>query len=655
VRALAAVWAAVWAAGCAGEKAEGRPWIRSLHLNGVKNVDAGDLKSRLAMQGRSWWPFWKKPYLNPFDLEIDAKRVQNYYHQHGFFDVRVVEQKVQPVKPDAVDVTLGVEEGRPTRIHAIAVVGLETVNARALRDVKKMHIHVGDLFHYPHYQEEKDRIAGALKQHGYAWAEVEGEVGVDRDEYTAEIKLKVSPGPWARFGRLEVRGTRRVSAKRLEQYANLITGKPFNLEALEDLRGSLYGLGMFSSVRVDYLHAPGRPDIADVVVTVQESTLHEVRFGVGFGIESQRNDVHTSVQYTKRNFLGGLRVLRLRLMPAYVAIPAVWNVQRQGPAGTTDAQLIQPDLFWRTELKFTVGFDVGIDYAYQYYGPRASLSLGRTFWRHHVVTGLAYNFQLYKFFATDPAILEQPDLAGSLYGFIEPYRLAWLQEDALLDLRDRPLDPARGGYFGLSAEEGGVWTGGAFQYQKLMPDVRGYLPLGTRRVVLAGRVEFGQIFVQGDLGSPITRRFYLGGPSSHRGFNYNRLSPQVPSGLQNVEPIPIGGDQMLLAQFELRINLVRLYGNWLAMAAFADGGDVAAPSCGTAACRQVTGNLRTKVDVSDLHWAAGGGLRYKTVIGTIRFDLGVRLNRLEPVEPNGVPNPDPGQRFAFHISVGEAF
>jgi hypothetical protein len=43
------------------------------------------------------------------------------------------------------------------------------------------------------------------------------------------------------------------------------------------------------------------------------------------------------------------------------------------------------------------------------------------------------------------------------------------------------------------------------------------------------------------------------------------------------------------------------------------------------------------------------------VIGTVRFDLGVRLNRLSPTQADGTPNADPGQRFAFHLSVGEPF
>jgi translocation and assembly module TamA len=640
------------AAGCAREKAEGRPWIRNLALPGVKNVDAGDLKGKLAMQGRSWWPLSPKTYLNPFDLEIDAKRIENYYHQHGYFDVRITEQEVKQRSHDSVDVTLGVDEGLPTKLNRVELDGLDEVNAKALKEVKKLKLKVDQRFDYQKYLDEKERIAQAMKQHGYAWAEVTGEVQVDRDTHEARVELHVNPGPWARFGTIEVRGTRRLDAKKVAHLAELPTGKPFTLDELENVRGTLYNLGLFSSVRVDYVHASD-PATADVIVTVNESTFNEVRLGFGLGVESQRNDIHASVQYTRRNFLGGLRALRLRLQPAYVAIPAIWNIQRQGPAGTVDATLTQPDLFWRTELKFTLGFDVGIDYAYQYYGPRTGISIGRDFWKHHIHTELGYNFQYLTFFNTDPAILNQPQLAGRLYGFVDPYRLGWLQQDLVVDLRNRPLDPTRGGYLAFSAEEGGVWSGSAFQYEKLTPDVRGYL--GNKRIVLAARVEFGQLLTQGDLGSPITRRFYLGGPASHRGFNYDRLSPQVPSGLSGVDPIPIGGDQMFLTQIELRLNLFRLYGNWFAIAGFLDGGDVAAPSCGSAECKSMIGNVPSSIDFTDLHWASGGGLRYKTVIGTIRFDLGVRLNRLSPFEANGVPNPDPGQRFAFHISVGEAF
>ena len=41
--------------------------------------------------------------------------------------------------------------------------------------------------------------------------------------------------------------------------------------------------------------------------------------------------------------------------------------------------------------------------------------------------------------------------------------------------------------------------------------------------------------------------------------------------------IPIGGDQMLLGQFELRVNLFHIFNQWLTLASFVDAGDVSAP------------------------------------------------------------------------------
>jgi translocation and assembly module TamA len=644
------------AAGCAGEAAQGRPWVHDLSLHGVRHVDENDLRQRISIDATSRVPFSSKRYLDPFAVETDRARIEAYYHAHGFFGARVTDAEVKPRDRDSVDVRFQIDEGAPTLIRSVELAGVEQLPSAH----KTLRLRPGQVFNHDRYLEQKDLVLGRLKALGHAWADVDGRVEVDRDAHTAAVHLLVTPGPRARFGRVEVRGTRAVDGRRVAARAGIDRGQPFSLEAIEAARGRVYNLGIFSSVRIEYLHAPEHTEVADVVISVHEAQFHELRLGGGFGLESQRTDVHLSAIYTKRNFLGGLRSLRLRLEPAYVAIPAFWSPgapgARQGVAGTTEAQFTQPDLFWHTELKATVGYDLGIEYAYQYQGPRAQLGLDRHFWSERVHTALFYTFQLLTFFNTDPTILLSPSLAGRLFGFTDPYRLGWLGEEVALDLRDRPLDATRGGYLALNVEQGGAWAGGAFEYQKLLPDVRGYLPLGSR-VVVAARVEFGQLFVQGSLGSPITRRFYLGGPSSHRGFNYNRLSLQAQARnsngtLSSAPAIPIGGDQMFLAQLELRVDLFRLAGNRLAAAAFLDGGDVAAPAC--ASC-MLPAAASTRIDFAQLHWATGGGLRYHTVIGTLRADVGVRLNRLSATEPDGLPNPDPGQRVAFHISVGEAF
>ena len=60
------------AAGCAAEKANGRPWIHDLKIEGVKHVKEKDLKSKIALEDTSWVPLSPKHYLDPFEVDVSA-------------------------------------------------------------------------------------------------------------------------------------------------------------------------------------------------------------------------------------------------------------------------------------------------------------------------------------------------------------------------------------------------------------------------------------------------------------------------------------------------------------------------------------------------------------------------------------------------------
>ena len=644
--------------GCAGEAAQGRPWVHSVALEGVKQVSGGELADRLAVTSTSRLPFARKAWLNALAVDEDRERIEAWYRARGYHEARVTDAEVTLREGgDSVDVRFSIVEGPPVRIAAVHLVGAEHFDKQLAQRVHDLDLLPGQIFDHELYLAQKDGLVGRLKSHGYPWAEVRGEVAIDRDRREADVTLTLEPGPLACFGELVVRGARIIDPELVRQQVELALGDRFRLEEVEAARARAYGIGVFSSVKVHYERMPGAgregASLVRVVLTVEETTFNQLRIGGGVGLDAERNEVRTQLFYTRRNFLGGLRVLELHLAPAWVVMPAVWNIQRSGPALNVSAMLTQPHPGPLTSLSLTVGYDLGIEYAYQYQGPRTVLAALRRLWKGRVTLGASYNFQLLTFFNTDPAILSDPAQAGRLFGYVDPYRLGFFAETIAIDLRNSPIDTRKGGSLALRAEEGGVFAGGAFTFEKLEADARGYLPLG-RHVVLAARTEIGHIFVQGDLGSPITDRFYLGGPDSHRGFNFNRLSRQVPSGITGVSAIPIGGDEMFLGQLEVRVNVARVLGGWLSTALFLDAGDVAEPSC-KPTCTSLTGPSAERIDFARLHWATGGGVRYRTIIGTIRADLGVRLNRLAATEPDGLPNPDPGDRFAFHLSVGEAF
>ncbi len=185
-----------------------------------------------------------------------------------------------------------------------------------------------------------------------------------------------------------------------------------------------------------------------------------------------------------------------------------------------------------------------------------------------------------------------------------------------------------------------------------MPELRGYLPLGTKRLVLALRARYDHLITY-DAASPISQRVFFGGPTSHRGFSANRLSPQVAiKQAQNESPsveeqlnsdnlIPIGGDAGVLFSGDLRLKVIRLGGYWLIFSAFFDAGEVAARP--------------DDLDLAQLHLAVGGSLEYQSPMGVFRTGVGVRLNRVDQESSGGHPNPDPFERWAFHLTLGHAF
>ena len=660
-RLVAAAVCALAAAGCAGESEEGHPWIHEVKLEGVKHGSEKDLRSKISVEGASWFPLSRKPTLDPFALELDRKRIEAWYHARGYFNARVTVAEAEARDAHSVNVRFVVEEGPPTRIASIVLGGIEPLGGAASWVKRGFDLDVGQVFEHARFIAATDRIEQRMKALGHAWATVARLAVVNRDDRAARLSITAAPGPVVRIESLRLRGIPdRVSESQLLMHVGLHPGELATPTALDEARDRIYSLGVFSSVKPIYERDSTHPDRAVASFDLHPGSLNDLRIGGGFGLEALRNEVRLRALYQRRNFFGGLRSLRLDGQIGWVAVPAVWNIQRQGPAARIDAQIVQPDLLLPLDrARVTVGYDVGIDYAYQFHGPRGQLAWSWSTWRDHLQMALSYNAQFLLFFNTDPTILQNPAQARALFGFTSPYLLGWLQEDVALDFRDQPVDARKGFYFAASFEEGGPWAGGKFQYEKLTPEARGYLPLGSR-VVIAARVRYGKMFSQGTLGTPITRRFYLGGPDTQRGFNYDRLSPQVPSSLAGVPPLPIGGDEELLGQIELRLSVFKFYGYWLETAAFLDAGDVSTPSCslgpgGVNVCPAFPANTPSGIDVRDLNYATGAGLRYRTVLGTIRADVGIRLNRLGPIESNGRQNPDPGDRYVFHLSIGEPF
>jgi outer membrane protein assembly factor BamA len=604
--------------------------VRSFRIEGNEALSDGEILDKLATQKTGWWPLASKKWFDQAAFDVDLRRIPAIYADHGYFDARVASDKVTPLPGGAVDIVVVVDEGKPTEIAKVDIRGLPAgAERRARKLARSEKVEPGHTFSYDGYSALRMGIDQRLRDEGHAFAQVSGEVSVDRDRRVADLAVDAAPGPEVRFGETTIEGNGDIPAHALLSRVSYQAGDLYNPHEIATTQAQIYDLGVFSSVRLELPHSA--TEVADVRIVVQRGVLRELRVGGGFGADMARDEVHARLEYTRSNFFGGLRKLRLRLKPAWVLIPGILNLQRSGPAVESDVQLTQPDLLGsRVSLYALAGWDLEVFDLYQYYGPRAQLAIDRPFLRNRILAGLSWNLQDLTFFDVSVDVFNQA--SSRFYGFQNPYRLGYFEALGRVNLRFPPLSPDRGGYFLMRAEVGDPAAGGDFHYFKLTPDLRVYVPMAPR-ATLAMRALFGWLHPFEGQTSPTTRRYYLGGPSTHRGFGFGRLSPQVPDSSGHL--VTIGGDAQVLFSGEVRFEVTKIGGNWLGVTPFLDAGDV-------------TPTLTT-LDLGHLNYAIGAALTYQTPIGVLRGDVGVRLNRM------GDGNPDPNDRVAFHLAIGEAF
>ena len=172
----------------------------------------------------------------------------------------------------------------------------------------------------------------------------------------------------------------------------------------------------------------------------------------------------------------------------------------------------------------------------------------------------------------------------------------------------------------LSFEVAGLAIGSEASYFKIIGATQWFFPLAWETV---GAVSFqgGIADAFGMTGEvPISRRFFLGGSTTIRGYDYERVGPTGPDGT------PSGGDLYVLANLEWRVPLYKGFGAVL----FTD-----------------VGNVFRAIDdfrPGQIKGSVGLGLRYTTPLGLMRLDYGHKL------DPQG--NEASGR---FHFSIGQGF
>ncbi len=667
--------------------------MKDLKIEGTDKVSEGDIKAKILTTDTPWWeplwPFDKGPsYFDPNAWQADLRRIERYYQAQGYYQAQVVSNTVKPEGKEAVELVAQVREGEPTRIGTIELSGMEQLPDDHQRRVKaELPLNKGDVFLEENWQGVKELLQGRLRELGYAEAEVGGEVQVDVDTHLASVALQVQPGPRYKFGNIFVAtdANPQVAPKRIIEQAQgaVRKGDWYSETALAEAQARVFGMGVFGAVKVNR----GGPDreaaTVPVVVDVREAPLRSVRLGGGLGVDAARQEGRVLGEWTNRNIFGGLRRLTVRGRLGYAFLPSIYGVStgqensKSGLIFEATTEFEQPRFLFRDlRLQASLNGEKGLEQAYSFVGGRLRTGV---IWQPHPDLSVfpAYNLELYELkgrVGANEQGIPLITLGCRNNNSDDPNKpcaiqLSYLETTVEWDRRDDKIEPRAGYYAALSVQGGGGPLFGDFTYIRLLPDLRYYQSFGLeQRLTVAGKVRLGTLIPYrnkktGQRQSSIVNRFFSGGGSSMRGFNSQRLSPQVAINPADPEAgtVPIGGNSLFETSLEVRYRIT----DSIALASFWDTGFVGAESLSLGGRNALSNSL---------YHALGVGLRYITVVGPIRVDIARRLpiGPPLPVEGAGYTYPAGGTCFGlgskkstyagapdglctFQLSIGEAF
>lgn len=581
--------------------------VKAVRFEGNTSVAPEKLAPLLATAPASWFSVGGGRLISE-TLEADRANLEAYYRLNGFVEAAVAAPRVE-IEGEHLVVVFAVTEGRQRRVGNLTFEGFNTQSVEQLgRELGALlpPLAEGEPFHPLRLERALDWLRAQYERDGYAEARVTVAEDWNPDGTAVDLRFTAVEGEPMRVDRVIVRGHTRTSSALVMRAMGLKSGDLISRARLLDAERSLYQLGVFSQVAVDFAPAdPGSLE-RDVVAQVQEGQTHRLVYGVGYDSEDKARAL---LGYTSSNLFG-----RGYTLGADMRLSGLGDSEQGSRFRLTFDQ------------PFVGRFNIPLTYTlFSLDEARPTFRVERDGARVEAVKELGGGddrFSLvldYRVVKPDRDIGERDDRSISISS---------VTPTIFLDARDDPVNPSRGrsflGQLQYAARIPALGTDESFI--KAFVQGTGIFPLG-RLGVLAGSLRLGAIEpLREEVLDPvldpalansrvsIAERFFLGGTTTHRAFAQDELGLPGRTLLFDPEPetlgrlLPQGGNGLALLNLDWRFPLAGGLGGVL----FFDAGNVWADW--------------RDFDPAEARLGVGFALRYVTPIGPLQLGIAFKLD-----------------------------
>ena len=593
-------------------------------------------------------------------MDQKASTLLAIYQSRGYLDARVTPAIIDNYGnvPGRRYVSLIIDEGERTTVHALTVQGVDApTESKLLASIVSK---PGQAFSQEAAHTDRDHILDYLGDHGFTHPAANWRTTPASVVHQVDVEFQVVPGEQEHIKQIVVLGDEHVRRTLVNRQLRIHEGDPISQSALQESQRKLYDLGIFNQVQIIPQDQPTSETGKTLLVGLEESRRWILGYGGGFEIQKLgSNDPSGQYKASPRLSLslsrldvggrgqtfsmgGRLSSIDTGANMGYV-IPRVFN--------RDDLSLHLNGLIDRSRDVLTFVAD----------RKEGSISIEKRFSTSTLLVG-QYDFRRV-------AALGIGDKISGVNAYVlgRPQPVAMLGGSFAQDRRDDPTDATRGTYTVVNAGITSQYLGSQANFLRFTGQNSSYHQINSH-LVFARKTQIGiiapygrsyQVDIPAGNGQPaqtistntipLLERFFMGGSESMRGFSINQAGPR-----DLITGFPIGGNALFFNSFELRTFFAQ---RRMGLVFFEDAGNV------YSSVRFMRLFKFTQSSPQDFNYTAqaiGAGIRYKTPVGPIRFDVGYNLNppRYNVVPTiNGVPTTEVRRltNLQFFLSIGQSF
>jgi len=468
--------------------------IRKVNFYGA-TLSKSELEDEIENQERTFWsflPFFNSGKLKIFKLVEDRNKLQDFYMNLGYLDAKVSLPLAKPnLDSYFADIDYKIHEGPRYIVKKISFEYPKDIPVK----LPKLELKTNKYFNISALRKDLENIKHAFQNLGYAYAKVYP--NIKKEKNYAYITYIIDPGNIYYINNVTITGNTKTLDRVIRRNVYLAPGNKFSYQDLIDSKYALQRSGYLEDIKIEQKKISDNK--IDILVKVKEGLSGSLRAGISYGTYTK---LGFDVAITEKNVFGSGQTISLN-----------GNINSKGHSYSIS--LFNPRIFDSLYSFNASIFDTefeGISYTSKRRG--FSIGVGRKLTRN-LSANITYGYTKEKLTNYDETLTDiKPNSTKS-----------YIVSSLSYDDTDNYFFPTTGKKASISLEYAGI--GGDQKYIKTIGNAKYFYPITNKTyktiAVLKIRAKAGMIDKLGYL--PISEKFYLGGPSTVRGFSSYSISP----------------------------------------------------------------------------------------------------------------------------------